>query len=113
MGITDKIRAKPQIVKINDVEFELHKIKTSQLLTMAGMQQKGETTEALKYILTETLKKSRIKDGEEWKTLSDDDIENLDPAFTLELVQKIGEVNGLRADDIPLSMQSQKTQDKI
>lgn len=105
--ISDKIRAKPQVVKINDVEFELHKIKTSQMLTMAGLQNEGKVGEALKYILFETLKSSKVKDGEEWKTLSDDDIENLDPSISLEIIQKIGEINGLKADALPLPKQSQ------
>ena len=104
MAIADKIRAKPEIVKIKDVEFELHKIKTSELLEMASLQQKGDNIGAVKYVLIQTLKKARVREPNgEWQTLTDEDIDNLDPEVFNEIVRKITEINGMKAEKLPLS----------
>ncbi len=103
--MADKIRAKPQIVKIKDVEFELHKIKTSELLEMASLQQKGDNIGAVKYILMQTLKKARIREPNgNWETLTEADIEVLDPVVINELIKKITEINGMKTE-APLSNQ--------
>lgn len=88
MSKLDGLRAKPETLEYGGELFEIKSLTVKELAEFSQIASKGDAAESLAYLIKMTLKKS-VNDA------TDEEIENLQTAFLIKLIDKISVVNGL------------------